>query len=138
MFFQSIPHFTYSDDCDVTKLMQCREEVKGALKKEGISLTYMPFFVKAASKALEQFPHLNAWLDEELQSVKIVEQHNISIAIDTPEGLVVPNIKNVQELSIVEIAKKLNRLQELGKKSSIPLSDITGGTFCLSNIGIVS
>lgn len=133
----SIPHFTYSDDCDVTKLMSCREEVRDVLRKKGISLTYMPFFVKAASKALEQFPHLNAWLDEESQSVKRVEQHNISIAMDTPEGLVVPNIKNVQNLSIVEIAKELNRLQELGKKSSIPLSDITGGTFCLSNIGVI-
>ncbi|XP_033220258.1 lipoamide acyltransferase component of branched-chain alpha-keto acid dehydrogenase complex, mitochondrial isoform X2 [Belonocnema kinseyi] len=133
----SIPHFTYSDDCDVTKLMLFREEIKGALKREGISLTYMPFFVKAASNALEKFPHLNAWLDEESQSVKMVEQHNISIAMDTPEGLVVPNIKNVQNLSIVEIARELNRLQQLGKKCSLPLSDITGGTFCLSNIGTI-
>ena len=118
--------------------MRFREEVKDALKLEGISLTYMPFFLKAASKALEQFPHLNAWLEEESQSIKMIEQHNISIAMDTPEGLVVPNIKNVQNLTILDIAKELNRLQELGKKSSIPLCDITGGTFCLSNIGIVS
>lgn len=135
---QAIPHFTYSDDCEVTKLIRCREEVKDALKKEGISLTYMPFFVKAASEALKQFPHLNGWLDEESESVKMVEHHNISIAMDTPQGLVVPNIKNVQNLSIVDIAKELNRLQELGKKSSIPLNDISAGTFCLSNIGTVS
>lgn len=133
----AIPHFTYSDDCEVTKLIRCREEVKDALKKEGISLTYMPFFVKAASEALKQFPHLNGWLDEESESVKMVEHHNISIAMDTPQGLVVPNIKNVQNLSIVDIAKELNRLQELGKKSSIPLNDISAGTFCLSNIGTI-
>ncbi|XP_043480897.1 lipoamide acyltransferase component of branched-chain alpha-keto acid dehydrogenase complex, mitochondrial [Leptopilina heterotoma] len=133
----TIPHFTYSDDCEVTKLIRCREEVKDALKKEGISLTYMPFFVKAASEALKQFPHLNGWLDEESESVKMVEHHNISIAMDTPQGLVVPNIKNVQNLSIVDIAKELNRLQELGKKSSIPLNDISAGTFCLSNIGTI-
>ncbi|XP_051164149.1 lipoamide acyltransferase component of branched-chain alpha-keto acid dehydrogenase complex, mitochondrial isoform X3 [Leptopilina boulardi] len=133
----TIPHFTYSDDCDVTKLIRCREEVKDALKKEGISLTYMPFFVKAASEALKEFPQLNGWLDDESESVKMVKHHNISIAMDTPQGLIVPNIKNVQNLSIVNIAKELNRLQELGKKSSIPLNDISDGTFCLSNIGTI-
>jgi 2-oxoisovalerate dehydrogenase E2 component (dihydrolipoyl transacylase) len=98
----------------------------------------MPFFIKAASRALEQYPKLNAWLDEENQSLRVFDNHNIGIAMDTADGLVVPNIKNVQNLDVYAIAKELNRLQELGKRTSFSLSDLTDATFSLSNIGIVS
>lgn len=135
---QSIPHFVYSDECRVDRVIQCRDEVKDSLKDEGVSLTLMPFFVKAASRALERCPELNAWLNEEKQVLRILDNHNIGIAMDTSEGLVVPNIKNVQNLSVLEIARELNRLQELGRKSSIPLGDLADTTFLLSNIGVVS
>lgn len=134
----SIPHFVYSDECTLNKLLAYRNEVKDSLKEQqGISLSLMPFFIKAASRALEKVPQLNAWLDEENQTIKILDNHNIGVAMDTPDGLIVPNIKNVQNLSVIEIAKELNRLQELGRKASIPLSDLTDTTFSLSNIGIV-
>lgn len=138
ILFQSIPHFVYSDECDVTKLVKYRDEVKDALKERGVSLTYMPFFIKAISNALKKYPELNARVNEVSQTVEIVAEHNICLAMDTPEGLVVPNVKNVQNLDIVSIAKELNRLQELGKRASIPPSDLTGGTITLSNIGVVS
>lgn len=118
--------------------MRYRNEVKGSLTERGVSLTLLPFFVKAASRALEQCPELNAWLDEESQTLRILDNHNIGIAMDTPEGLVVPNIKSVQNLSVFAIAQELNRLQECGRKSSIPLADLTDTTFSLSNIGVVS
>ncbi|XP_032678307.1 lipoamide acyltransferase component of branched-chain alpha-keto acid dehydrogenase complex, mitochondrial isoform X1 [Odontomachus brunneus] len=133
----SIPHFVYSDECNVNRVMRCRNEVKDELGKLGVSLTLMPFFIKAASRALQQYPKLNAWLNEEDQTLRLIDNHNIGVAMDTADGLVVPNIKNVQNLSILEIAKKLNRLQELGKKTSIPLGDLTDTTFSLSNIGMV-
>ncbi|XP_003705758.1 dihydrolipoamide branched chain transacylase E2 isoform X2 [Megachile rotundata] len=133
----SIPHFVYSDECNVDKLTDYRNEVKDTLKQQGVSLSLMPFFIKAASKALEKVPQLNAWLDQENQSLQVLDSHNIGIAMDTPEGLVVPNIKNVQNLSIVEIARELNRLQELGRKTSIPLNDLSQTTFSLSNIGVI-
>lgn len=133
----SIPHFVYSDECNVNRLMDYRNEVKDSVKEQGISLSLMPFFIKAASRALEKVPQLNAWLDEENQTLRIQKMHNIGIAMDTPEGLIVPNIKNVQDLDIIEIAKQLNRLQELGRKSSIPLNDLSNATFSLSNIGVV-
>ncbi|XP_029168881.1 lipoamide acyltransferase component of branched-chain alpha-keto acid dehydrogenase complex, mitochondrial isoform X2 [Nylanderia fulva] len=133
----SIPHFVYSDECQVDRVIQYRNEVKDSLKDEGVSLSLMPFFVKAASRALERCPELNAWLNEEEQTLRILDSHNIGIAMDTPEGLVVPNIKNVQNLSILAIARELNRLQELGRKSAIPLGDLTDTTFSLSNIGVV-
>lgn len=137
-FSQSIPHFVYSDECNVDQVMRCRNEVKDSLMEQGVSLTFLPFFVKAASRALEQCPELNAWLDEENQTLRVLDNHNIGIAMDTPDGLVVPNIKNVQNLSVFAIARELNRLQECGSRSSIPLADLTGTTFSLSNIGVVS
>lgn len=98
----------------------------------------MPFFIKAASKALEKIPQLNSWLDEGNQALRVRKDHNIGIAMDTPDGLIVPNIKSVQNLNIVDIAKELNRLQELGRKSSISTNDVVNTTFTLSNIGSVS
>ncbi|CAL1678642.1 unnamed protein product [Lasius platythorax] len=133
----SIPHFVYSDECNVDQAMRCRDEVKDSLRNEGVSLTLMPFFVKAASRALERCPELNAWLNEEERTLRILDNHNIGIAMDTPEGLVVPNIKNVQSLSVLAIARELNRLQELGRRSSIPLDDLADTTFSLSNIGVI-
>lgn len=123
----------------MTKLIEFRNNVKDILKKEeNISLSFLPFIIKALSKALEKYPRLNAWLDEDSQSLKVFKNHNVSIAMDTPNGLVVPNIKNVQNQSIVEIARELNRIQLLGEKSSFSIDDLNGGTISLSNIGIVS
>ncbi|XP_034175468.1 dihydrolipoamide branched chain transacylase E2 isoform X2 [Osmia lignaria lignaria] len=133
----SIPDFMYSDECNVNKLMNYRNEAKDFLKQQGISLSLMPFFIKAASKALEKIPQLNAWVDEENETLRVLDSHNIGIAMDTPEGLIVPNIKNVENLSIVEIAKELNRLQQLGRNASIPLKDLSQATFTLSNIGVI-
>ncbi|XP_008544861.1 lipoamide acyltransferase component of branched-chain alpha-keto acid dehydrogenase complex, mitochondrial [Microplitis demolitor] len=135
---RSIPHFVYSDECDVTKLLELRNESKDYLKtSHGISLSFTPFFVKATSKALEKYPRLNSWLDEQAQALKIFKTHNISLAMDTTQGLIVPNIKDVQNLGIIDIAKELNRLQALGQKAAFPIADVTGGTFTLSNIGAI-
>lgn len=128
----------YSDECNVKRVMHCRNEVKDELGTLGVSLTLMPFFIKAASRALQQCPQLNAWLNEADQTLRVIDNHNIGVAMDTSDGLVVPNIKDVQNLSILEIAKELNRIQELGKKTAIPLADLTDTTFSLSNIGVVS
>lgn len=133
----SIPHFVYSDECNVDQVIRYRNEMKDSLKERGVSLTYLPFFIKAASRALEQCPELNAWLDEENQTLRVLDNHNIGVAMDTPLGLVVPNIKNVQNLSVLAIARELNRLQECGSRSSIPLADLTDTTFSLSNIGVI-
>lgn len=80
---------------------------------------------------------LFARLTDGLDTVTYKGAHNIGVAMDTPNGLLVPNIKNVQDLSIIEIAKELNRLQELGRKGQLSTKDLTGGTFTLSNIGSV-
>lgn len=132
-----IPHFAYSDEIDLTKLVQVREDLKADALAQGVKLTYMPFFVKAASNALKQFPVLNSSFDEANESLIYKAYHNISIAMHTPQGLVVPNVKNVEGKSILEIAADLNALQERGSKGALTPDDFVNGTFSLSNIGII-
>lgn len=114
-----------------------KDELKRAGKQHGIKITFMPFFVKAASLALCKYPMLNSHVDEKCEFMTVKYAHNIGVAMDTPDGLVVPNIKNVQNLSILEIAKEMNRLQESGKKGQLKMDDLNGGTFTLSNIGAI-
>ncbi|XP_010375537.1 lipoamide acyltransferase component of branched-chain alpha-keto acid dehydrogenase complex, mitochondrial isoform X3 [Rhinopithecus roxellana] len=106
-----IPHFGYCDEVDLTELVKLREELKPIAFARGIKLSFMPFFLKAS--------------------------HNIGIAMDTEQGLIVPNVKNVQICSIFDIATELNRLQKLGSAGQLSTTDLTGGTFTLSNIGSI-
>jgi len=120
------------------RLVELLSHVQEIASDKGIKMTYMPFFIKAASKALEKFPIVNVKVDESCEKLTYRKSHNIGIAMDTSQGLVVPNIKNVQELSLLEVAKELNRLQELGKNGALRREDLADGTFSLSNIGAVS
>uniref|UniRef100_A0A182W4N9 Dihydrolipoamide acetyltransferase component of pyruvate dehydrogenase complex n=1 Tax=Anopheles minimus TaxID=112268 RepID=A0A182W4N9_9DIPT len=132
-----IPHFAYCDEVDVTKLVEVRSQLKEEAARQGIKLTYMPFFLKAASNALLQHPILNSSFDEPAESVIYKAYHNISVAMQTPQGLVVPNVKNVEQKSILQIANDLNALQERGAKGALTPNDFANGTFALSNIGII-
>ncbi|TKC40987.1 hypothetical protein EI555_000628, partial [Monodon monoceros] len=132
-----IPHFGYCDDVDLTELVKLREELKPIAFARGIKLSFMPFFLKAASLGLLQFPILNASVDENCQNITYKASHNIGIAMDTEQGLIVPNVKNIQVRSIFEIATELNRLQKLGSAGQLSATDLTGGTFTLSNIGSI-
>lgn len=121
----------------MSQLMVLREQLKAEAALQGVKLTYMPFIIKAASQALKQFPVINSSLDLEKEAVIYKPYHNISVAMDTPEGLVVPNVKNCDQKSIMDIARDLNELMERGKRNQLKPDDFTEGTFSLSNIGIV-
>uniref|UniRef100_A0A5F9CX38 Dihydrolipoamide acetyltransferase component of pyruvate dehydrogenase complex n=1 Tax=Oryctolagus cuniculus TaxID=9986 RepID=A0A5F9CX38_RABIT len=112
-----IPHFGYCDEVDLTELVKLREELKPIALARGIKLSFMPFFLKA--------------------NITYKASHNIGIAMDTEQGLIVPNVKNVQICSVFEIATELNRLQKLGTAGQLSTTDLTGGTFTLSNIGSI-
>uniref|UniRef100_A0A4W3GWG9 Dihydrolipoamide acetyltransferase component of pyruvate dehydrogenase complex n=1 Tax=Callorhinchus milii TaxID=7868 RepID=A0A4W3GWG9_CALMI len=131
-----IPHFGYCDEVDVTELVRTKEELKKVALARGIRLSFMPFFLKSVSLGLLHFPSLNVTLDEN-QNITYKASHNIGIAMDTEQGLLVPVIKDVQVLSIFEIAAELNRLQTLGTSGQLGTNDLTGGTFTLSNIGSI-
>ncbi|XP_076150702.1 lipoamide acyltransferase component of branched-chain alpha-keto acid dehydrogenase complex, mitochondrial-like [Alosa pseudoharengus] len=132
-----IPPFGYCDEVDLSQLVWLRTELKGLAKSRGVKLSYMPFFIKASSLGLLHFPILNASVDEGCQNITYKASHNIGLAMDTPQGLIVPNVKSVQTLSIFDIAVELNRLQNLGASGQLGTAELTGGTFTLSNIGSI-
>ncbi|CAL8089619.1 unnamed protein product [Calicophoron daubneyi] len=131
-----IPRFIASDELDVTKLVELRARIKESVQKQyGVKLTYMPFLLKAISLCLQKYPILNALTDEKCENITYKAAHNIGIAMDTPQGLLVPNIKSVDQLSIIEIAEELARLQKLGADGKLGPQDLKGGTMTLSSIG---
>lgn len=108
------------------------------MKRDGISVTFMPFFIKAFSMALTQYPILNSSYDPTKPfEYKTISSHNISIAVDSPKGLVVPNIKNCQGLSILDIQNELTRLKKLAEEGKMGGKDLFDGTITISNIGSV-
>ncbi|ETK92490.1 hypothetical protein F441_04276 [Phytophthora nicotianae CJ01A1] len=132
-----IPHFGYADEIRMDALYELRKELKPLAESRGVKLSFMPFIIKAASLALKHYPMLNATVNESETELTLVAAHNISVAMDTPTGLIVPNVKNVQAKSIMEIAEDLNRLQQLAVAGKLAPSDLTGGTFSISNIGSI-
>ncbi|KAK7427711.1 hypothetical protein QQZ08_005817 [Neonectria magnoliae] len=141
----TIPHFLYADEIDFSTLVDLRKRLNRVLSQspavEGqpAKLSYLPFIIKAVSLAIYQYPVLNARVDVDPKTNKpyLVHrpQHNIGVAMDTPQGLMVPVIKNVGALNIVSIAAELTRLQRLALQGKLSPADFTGGTITVSNIG---
>jgi len=133
-----VPTFGYGDEIDVSELVRLRASLKEECKELGVKLNYLPFILKATSLALKEYPMLNATVDDtDCTSVTYRADHNISIAVDTPGGLIVPNIKKVQERSILDIAQELDNISSRARSNKITNNDLTGGTFSLSNIGAI-
>lgn len=132
-----IPTFGFYDEVNLTKLVELRNDIKDFAKSKGTTITYLPFFIKAMSKCIEMYPEVNSVLDESNENIIIKYYHNIGIAVDTPKGLVVPNIKNVQNLSISQINRELNIIMENGRNGKLLPSDMSKGTISISNIGAI-
>lgn len=132
---QIIPHTILMDEIDVTELVNLRNAQKDLAKSEGIHLTYMPFIIKAITKTIKQFPIFNASFDHEKGEILYKDFMNIGFATDTKEGLVVPNIKDSDTLSVYELAKKLKDLQTKAIDRTLQLKDIQNGTFTITNYG---
>ncbi|MCX7830412.1 MAG: 2-oxo acid dehydrogenase subunit E2 [Acidobacteria bacterium] len=132
---QRSAHVTHIDEADVTNLYNLYKETKDELLKEGIKMTLLPFFVKAMTLCLKEFPKFNASVDEEKGEFVFKNYFNIGFAVDTEEGLIVPVIKNADKLSLVEIAKISQELAQKAKERKLTLDDLKGGTCTLTNIG---
>ncbi|VDK67401.1 unnamed protein product [Litomosoides sigmodontis] len=132
-----IPHLGFSDEVSFDKLITMREELKKTEQADNVRMSFMPIIIKAVSLALTKFPILNAITDKNVENIICKASHNISVAMDTPEGLVVPNIKHCEQRTVWEIAAELNRLQEAGNKMKIVAEDLKDGTFALSNVGMI-
>ena len=132
-----VPHFTYGEELNLDALSQLRDGLKPSLQAMGLKVSYLPFLIKALSLALRSFPQLNAHVNADCTSITHRAHHNVGVAMDTPKGLLVPNVKQVQQRSIIDIARELNRLQTAGKAGQLMREDLQGGTITLSNIGSV-
>ncbi|CAH3190424.1 unnamed protein product [Porites evermanni] len=133
----TIPHFGYKDEILLNELVRLRNQSKESFQARGVKLSFMPLFIKATSMALLHFPVLNSSVDAECENLTFKGSHNIGVAMDTQQGLLVPNIKNVQNKSVFDIAVELNRLHQLGLSGKLSPDDLSGGTFTLSNIGTI-
>ncbi len=139
----TIPHFTYCEEIDMTNLIKLRQNlketslIKAIITQQDIKLTMMPFFMKAMSLALKQFPVINSQVNEECTELTYFDDHNIGMAVDSKVGLLVPNVKQVQTKSIVDLAIDITRLTNDARNGRVPSADLKGGTITISNIGAI-
>jgi 2-oxoisovalerate dehydrogenase E2 component (dihydrolipoyl transacylase) len=130
-----IPHFHYGDELDITDLLALRARLKVRAEHQGIRLTLMPFIMKAMALAVIEEPILNARLSEDESEILYQGTCNIGMAVDSASGLMVPNVKGVERLSILEIAREVGRLTEAARSGRVAQADLKGGTLSISNIG---
>lgn len=133
-----IPHSTLMNEIDVTKLANFRKEQKALAEKQNLKLTFMPFIIKAITLTIKKYPIFNARFNETTEEIIYQDQINIGIAIDTNDGLVVPNIKNADQKSILGLAKELSSLKKAAQEKTLQLSQIQNGTFTITNYGSLS
>jgi pyruvate dehydrogenase complex dihydrolipoamide acetyltransferase long form len=133
----TIPHLTNFDDADITDLENLRGGVPEGYLGAGVKLTVMPFVIKALARALRQHPVLNASLDDKNQQIVYKQYVHLGVAVDTPRGLVVPVIRNVDRMTLAEIARALRSLAERARAVQFGIEELRGGTFTLSNLGAV-
>ena len=133
----TIPHFTYCEEIDMTNLIKLRKELKEVYAKQDIKLTMMPFFMKAMSLALKQFPVINSQVNDDCTELTYFNDHNIGMAVDSKVGLLVPNVKQVQNKSILELANDITRLTNDARSGRVSPADLKGGTITISNIGAI-
>ncbi|OOY55159.1 dihydrolipoyllysine-residue acetyltransferase [Solemya velum gill symbiont] len=131
----TIPHVTQFDDADITELEAFRKESKARAEQAGIKLTFMPFLLKACATALKTMPEFNASLTPDGERLILKKYVNIGIAVDTPNGLVVPVVKNVNKKGIFEIGAELMEISANAREGKLKPSDMQGGCFSISSLG---
>ena len=134
---QTIPHLTNFDDADVTELEHLRKASAAEYAKSNLKLTALSFVIKAVSLSLRQHPSVNATIDTEKGEIVYKDYVNVGLAVDTPRGLVVPVLRNCDQLSIPQIAQAIADTAEKAKNAQYGLEDLKGGTFTISNLGAV-
>jgi pyruvate dehydrogenase E2 component (dihydrolipoamide acetyltransferase) len=128
-------HFTFVEECDVSALKELRARLRPAAEKEGVKLTFLPFFVKAVVAALKRHPTLNAAFDEATQEIVVRHYYDIGIASSTEAGLIVPVVRGADRKSILEIAREIQRLGDETKTGKVRPEDLGGSTFTITSLG---
>jgi pyruvate dehydrogenase E2 component (dihydrolipoamide acetyltransferase) len=130
-------HVTHCDEADAGPIDALRGKMKPEVEAGGAKLTYLPFIVKALIEALKLHPTLNATLDEDENEIVVKKYYNIGIAVDVPDGLIVPVVKSADQKSVADIAAEIQALAEAAKGRTLDLADLKGGTFSITNVGVI-
>lgn len=131
----NIPHVTQFDEADITELEEFRKENKEMAAQRGVSLTPLVFIIKAVVACLKRYPEFNASLSEDKQQLILKSYYNIGVAVDTPNGLMVPVIRDVDKKGFLELAGELGELSGRAREGSLSAKDLQGGTFSISSLG---
>ncbi|MEJ2621434.1 MAG: dihydrolipoyllysine-residue acetyltransferase [Candidatus Thiodiazotropha sp.] len=131
----TVPHVTQFDEADITELEAFRKAQKSAAEKQDLRLTLMPFLMKSVAAALLEMPAFNASLDSEGEALIFRHYVNIGVAVDTPNGLVVPVIRDVDKKSLFELAAELMAVSERARAGKLAPADLQGGCFSISSLG---
>lgn len=131
-------HVSVFEEVEVSDLMAIREQMKQNYADRGAKLTYLPFIVKATVLALKKYRLLNSRIEMEQNRMVFFDRYNIGIAMDTPEGLVVPVIKDADRLSIFELTQKITEFSIKAQERKLTMADMKGGTFTISNFGSIA
>ncbi|NYI44657.1 pyruvate dehydrogenase E2 component (dihydrolipoamide acetyltransferase) [Nocardioides aromaticivorans] len=129
----NVPHVTHADEADITELDAYRRELDAAAKAEGYRVTLLSFLLKASASALRKYPELNSSLSGE--DLVLKDYVNIGVAVDTPDGLVVPVVKDVDRKGIGELSRDLGELSAKARDGKLSASDMQGATFTISSLG---
>jgi pyruvate dehydrogenase E2 component (dihydrolipoamide acetyltransferase) len=130
-----IPHFSYFEEVEVSRLVKLRENFKKKGESQKIQVTYIPFFIRALSLTIQKFPIINSFIDMQAKKILYHESHNIGIAMSTDLGLIVPVIKNVQKLSLEETIKAYEEIKAHATANKLQPSDMKDATITISNFG---
>ncbi|NLE87717.1 MAG: 2-oxo acid dehydrogenase subunit E2 [Myxococcales bacterium] len=132
---RTVAHFTYADEVECTKLIELRNRCKPYAAEAGVKLTFLPFIVKAVVAALKKHPELNAWTDDTKMEIVRKGTYDIGIAAATDAGLIVPVLRGADRLSIIEIAREIERLATEARAGKTRQEDVGGATFTITSLG---
>jgi pyruvate dehydrogenase E2 component (dihydrolipoamide acetyltransferase) len=131
----SIPHITQFDEADITDLEAFRKSNTAETEKQGFKLTMLAFLIKACVTALRQHPNFNSSLDKSGENLVVKKYYNIGVAVDTPDGLVVPVVRDADRKGVFEVARELADISKLARDKRLKSGDLQGGTFSISSLG---
>lgn len=128
-------HFTYVEEFDLTELVELRERTKTQLEAQGVKLNYLPFIMKGCVVALKKFPHINALVDDSRGETIVRRNFNLGFAVQTDEGLMVPVVRDVDQKSIVQLAKEIDELAHKCRTRTASSQELSGGSFTITSLG---
>jgi pyruvate dehydrogenase E2 component (dihydrolipoamide acetyltransferase)/2-oxoisovalerate dehydrogenase E2 component (dihydrolipoyl transacylase) len=133
----TIPHYTYVDECDVTDLVRLRQALRPRFEEAGVKLTYLAFVVKSVAGALREVPIVNASLDDAAGEIVLHDRYHVGVAVAAPSGLIVPVVRDADRKDLVQVARDIERLGAEARAGKSRREDLKGGTFTVTSIGNV-